>query len=431
MNPFSLADNVVICNGAQPLTRPQLLRRAAALASQLPACRRIVNLCESRANFLIALVASMLRQQPQLLPGVRTAAALSQLEDRFPASHVVNDHLVRDIKVDAGTDDALAGFTMQGDELVLTGFTSGSTGAAQPHDKRLRALLASARCNGGAILHALNLAARQPVALLGTVPAHHMYGLELTVLLPLFAGMAVHDGRPMFPADVASALAAMPAHRVLVSTPLHLRALAESELDFPQVALIISASAPLEAALAARIETRLGAPLLEMFGSTETFVIATRRTAVESEWRLYDEVHLSPAESSTRVSAPWFTQDQLLQDVLELREQRRFVLRGRSSDLIEVAGKRASLAGITRRICAIPGVADAVVYQPAAAAGTANRLAALVVGRGVTERQIIEILSAELDSVFVPRPLEFVDTIPRDAMGKIPRALLPGASSPR
>jgi acyl-coenzyme A synthetase/AMP-(fatty) acid ligase len=216
----------------------------------------------------------------------------------------------------------------------------------------------------------------------------------------------------------------MPRGRVLVSTPLHLRALTDSDLEFPEVALIISASAPLEPALAARIEERMRAPLLEMFGSTETCVIATRRTALEPRWRLYDSVQLSPRDHGTLVNAPWFAHEQLLQDVIEFQGDREFVLRGRSSDLVEVAGKRASLADITRRLCAVPGVADAVVYQPDAIAGTVNRLAALVVGRGVTEKQIVEALSTGLDPVFLPRPLVFVDAIPRDSLGKIPRARL-------
>jgi acyl-coenzyme A synthetase/AMP-(fatty) acid ligase len=432
VNPFLQADDVVICHGATPLTRRQLLRRAALLASRLPARDRLLNLCESRSHFLIAFVASMLRRQPQLLPGTRTAEALSQLEGQFPSSHRVTDAMVREIGAadDASVDEALTDFSIADDDLVLTVFTSGSTGASQPHDKRFQALRASARCNGAAIRAALRVADQPPLTLLGTVPVHHMYGIELMVLLPLFGGMAMHEDRPMFPADVAASLMRMPMPRLLVSTPLHLRALADSDLTFPELALIVSASAPLESGLAARIESRLGAPLLEMFGATETCVFATRRTAVESKWQLYDDVQLSPAEDGTRVSAPWFVRDQVLQDVLEPCGERHFNMRGRSADVVEVAGKRASLADITRRICAIPGVVDAVVYQPEVAPGTPNRVAALVVSRGVTEKQIIEILSAGLDSVFMPRPLLFVDAIPRDALGKIPRARLREASSP-
>ena len=133
---------------------------------------------------------------------------------------------------------------------------------------------------------------------------------------------------------------------------------------------------------------------------------------------------IEPQESTTRVRAAWFEREQVLHDVLELRGPREFVLRGRLSDVIEVAGKRASLLDITRRICAIPGVEDAVAFQPDGAAGTVSRVAALVVGKGITERQITTALAATLDPAFIPRPLLLVEQIPRDAVGKISRARL-------
>ena len=68
------------------------------------------------------------------------------------------------------------------------------------------------------------------------------------------ADMAVHCGRPMFPQDVAGALADVPEPRVLVTTPVHLRVLSESGIGFPDTALIMSATAPLEAGEAANAE---------------------------------------------------------------------------------------------------------------------------------------------------------------------------------
>jgi acyl-coenzyme A synthetase/AMP-(fatty) acid ligase len=315
--------------------------------------------------------------------------------------------------------------TGNAEHRVLIGFTSGSTGKSQPHTKRWPALNASVRLNSAAIRGALGIAGDAPVSVVGTVPSHHMYGVELTVLLPLFAGMSVHAERPLFPADVARVLAQPARPRLLVSTPVHLRALAESGVTLPALDLIVSATAPLDPGLAQQVESRLGAPLLEMFGSTETCVFGTRRTARESEWKLYEEVTLDPLAENTRVAAGWFEAPQLLQDVLEQRENGRFVLLGRNSDLVDVAGKRASLADITRRLCAIAGVEDAVAFQPdPSATGVANRVAAVVVSRGVSARQIASELAGSLDAVFVPRPLVLVDRIPRDAVGKVSRAQL-------
>lgn len=422
--PCRAEDEPLVWRPDAPLSRRELLRAAAGVASRLPARGYLVNLCESREQFLVAFVASIIARQTQLMPCARTPVGIGELISRYPDSHCVTDENIGGWRA-GGSVAGDAGLpSIDPHRLVLTGFTSGSTGASKAHDKHWSALQASFTLNAAAIRAAAGLGADAQASIVGTVPAHHMYGIELTVLLPLFGGMSVHSDRPLFPADVASALGSTAGPRILVSTPLHLRALADADLHFPELALIVSATAPLDRSLASRIEARLRAPLLEMFGSTETCVFATRQTARELEWRLYDGVDIVPEDESTRVSAAWFQRDQALQDLLEICGERGFVLRGRNSDMVEVAGKRASLADITRRICAVPGVEDAVAFQPDGAAGAANRVAAAVVSRGATERQIAAALAAALDAVFLPRPLMMVDRIPRDSVGKISRAML-------
>ncbi|HET9865253.1 MAG TPA: class I adenylate-forming enzyme family protein [Steroidobacteraceae bacterium] len=426
MTRGAACEDPLVWRGARPLARTMLLREAAAIAAGLPAGQHVVNLCEQREAFLLAFAACMMAGRVQLMPSARGESALAELRAEYPDSATITDEDVQRLRADApqvGVVPALV--PSDQDRLIMIGFTSGSTGKSQAHAKRWRALANSARLNSAAIRATLGLPAGAALSVLGTVPSHHMYGIELTVLLSLFAGMSVHADRPLFPADVAAALAQPARPRVLVSTPLHLRALAESGLAFPELDLIVSATAPLDSALARQIEERLRAPLLEMFGSTETCVFATRRTARQDVWKIYEGITLEAGADSTQVSAAWYERPQRLMDVLEMRGADGFVARGRNSDLVEVAGKRASLADITRRLCAVPGVADAVAFQPdGAAAGVANRVAAVVVSRGVSAKEIAAHLSASLDAVFLPRPLVLVEQIPRDAVGKVSRAKL-------
>jgi acyl-coenzyme A synthetase/AMP-(fatty) acid ligase len=426
MTESAAREDPLVWRGAVPLARSALLREAAAIAMRLPPGRHVVNLCEQRESFLLAFAACVMGERVQLMPSARGETALAELRAEYPGSATITDEDVQRLRVGTADLDAVPSLVPPDDErLILIGFTSGSTGKSQAHAKRWRALANSARLNSEAIRVALGVSADVPLSVLGTVPSHHMYGIELTMLLSLFAGMSVHGDRPLFPADVAAALAQPARPRVLVSTPLHLRALAESGLAFPELDLIVSATAALDPALARQIEERLRAPLLEMFGSTETCVFATRRTAKQDVWKIYEGIKLEAGEDSTRVSAAWYERAQKLMDVLEMRGTNGFVARGRNSDLVEVAGKRASLADITRRLCAVPGVADAVAFQPdSAAAGVANRVAAVVVSRGVTAKEIAKQLSASLDAVFLPRPLVLVEQIPRDAVGKVSRARL-------
>ena len=212
---------------------------------------------------------------------------------------------------------------------------------------------------------------------------------------------------------------------MLVSTPMHLRALLESRVPLPGLQVIVSATAPLSADLAAALERHTGAALLEFFGSTETCVIASRRTAVDAAWQPYAGVELRPMHDGTTVVAPWFAAPVVLQDVLESAADGTFTVRGRNTDMVEVAGKRASLADLTRRLLALPGVQDAVVFQPDDVAGAGvHRLAALAVAPGLTESQLLGNLAAVIDPVFLPRPLRLMASLPRNGVGKLPRESL-------
>ncbi|MDH4052087.1 MAG: beta-hydroxyacyl-ACP dehydratase, partial [Rubrivivax sp.] len=117
------------------------------------------------------------------------------------------------------------------------------------------------------------------------------------------------------------------------------------------------------------------------------------------------------------VIGPQLAQPVPLQDQLALLDGGRFRLLGRAADLINVGGKRASLADLNRRLLEVDGVEDAVVFVP----DDGQRPAALVVS-GLSERQISEQLARRIDPVLLPRPLRIVAQIPRNETGKVARA---------
>jgi len=394
---------------------------ATTLARQLPDRPAALNLCERRDNFLIAFMALLMREQVCLLPPSRAPAVVDEVEAQHPESYRLDDDIV---------DDALAartaGWTAMPaiplERIVVIGYTSGSTGRPQANPKTWRALAAVSSINAARIRAALRDPDAALPSIVATVPPQHMYGLETSVLLPLLGNMGIHRGRPLYPADVAAALAELSEPRILVSTPLHLRALLLSKIALPPLEVVVSATAPLNADVAKAMEQRCGAALLEFFGSTETCVIASRRTASESVWHSYPGVTLQPSDDATLVDASWFPAPVLLQDMLEVRADGKFVVLGRNADMVEVGGKRASLADLTRRLLAVPGVADAVVFQPDSMGSVAvQRLAALVVADDLTAADVLRHLAASVDPVFLPRPLVFVPQLPRNELGKLPR----------
>ena len=409
------------------ISRARFETDALAVAASLPAHGAMVDLCEDRYRFVVAFAAAAIRRHPVLMPGSRAPAVVSEILSCHDGAYRCDDASVAAALASAAPPASPIPRTLAAGAIAACGYTSGSTGQPQQHAKRWGALAQTTALNDRAVRAALSGRGRAATPqVLATVPPQHMYGLETSVMLPLLAGYGLHGARPLFPADVAAALAELPSPRVLVTTPVHLRAIVEAGVRMPEIGVVLSATAPLPPELARAAEAALHAPLLEMYGSTETCVVATRRTALEATWKLHDGVVLEPRPDGVVVRAPWLEAPVALLDLVELVPPHGFVLRGRNADLLEIAGKRASLAELTRRVLAVEGVRDAVVFQPDGE-GPVRRVAALVVAPGLAPSTIVERLRASVDPAFLPRPLVVVESLPRNEVGKLPRERLVAA----
>ena len=436
-SPASLpaGEGAIAFDGRGAVSRATFAAQVRALAARLPAAGHAVNLCEDRYRFLVAFCAVALRGQANLLPPSRTRAAIDEVRALHPDSYCIGDG--DDCGCDAPPAEGQAHFVRLPDELplldgpplsldeampVAIGFTSGSTGAPTANAKTLRGFRASTAQNLAALAHLCPPDARLQVV--ATVPPQHMYGVELSVMLPLLAGVSVHRDRPFFPGDIARALREAGGARLLVTTPVHLRALLASGVALPPLAGIVTATAPLAPALAAEAEARFGCEVREMFGATETCILASRRTAREEAWTPFDGVRLQPRPDGTLVHARHLARPVLLADLVEVGDDGRFVLRGRQADLLEIAGKRASLADLTRRLLEIPGVRDGAVFQLDGEDGGVRRIAAAYASDTLDEAAVLQALRRSVDPVFLPRPLRRVAALPRNETGKLPRAAL-------
>lgn len=422
----------LIWRNGEAVSAAGFLAQVEGVAASLPHGSAAVNLCEDRHAFLVAFCAIALRGQINLLPSSRAPQAVDEVMAANPGCYAVGERPLASAPPGYRLLPSLDGLavsermpglpTIPGDQVVALGYTSGSTGVPSANAKTWASFHASNAGN----LAMLRDAVGDRFEIVATVPPQHMYGMEMSVVMPLLGGVGIHAGRPFFPADVAAALASVPSPRVLVSTPVHLRALVESGITLPPIAAMVSATAVLPIELARDGERRFAAPLLEVFGSTETCVFASRRAVVEEDWTLYASVELHPQPDGTLVDAPQLREPATLADIVSLSaDGRRFRLRGRHADMLEIAGKRASLADLTRRLLAIPGVRDGVVFQlDGGDALDVHRIAALVVAPGLDEHAILDALRKAIDPLFLPRPLRLVAALPRNETGKLPRAAL-------
>ena len=308
------------------------------------------------------------------------------------------------------------------EQVAAIVFTSGSTGAPLPYPKTWGRL---SRCVQAEAVE-LGLLDGRSFTLVGTVPPQHMYGFESTVLVALQSGNAFTAERPFYPADIAGAIAAAPRPRVLVTTPVHLRALLGAGLDIPQLDLMVCATAPLAREMASEAQSRFRAPLLEIYGSTETGQIAMRRAAESQAFHLWPGVKLRADNGQTYAHGGHIEQMTPLCNVIELIGEREFILHGRTADLVNVAGKRSSFGYLNAQLNAIPGVVDGVFFLRDGSGGETGiaRLAAAVVAPGLDAASLLESLRRRIDAVFLPRPLVLVNRLPRNSTGKLPHQAL-------
>ncbi len=424
-----LPQRILAWRAALGVTQAQYLGDVHALADRLPQASHALNLCEDLYHFMIAFAAICLRGQTNLLPPSQAHSVIGEIADAYPGCYAVVDRELRHealIRIVVGDNAAPGGSpsrtnpTLPETHVAALVFTSGSTGAPQAHAKTWRTLVETAKLAAQRFIGTDAAGA----SIVATVPPQHMYGLETTVMMALAGGCAAYAGRTFFPAELREALAQVPAPRVLITTPIHLRACVPAPRPFAPLHLIISATAPLEPALAALAERAMGAPVQEIYGCTEAGSMASRRTVDTAVWQLYPGMRLSRRDGADAVQGQHLDAPVLLPDVLDDLGDGRFHLRGRSADMIKVGGKRSSLGELTRALLRVPGVQDAVVFVPEPEAGREARPAALVVAPRLSARQIRSALESMIDPVFLPRPLIRLADLPRNAVGKLPRAAL-------
>ena len=407
------------------------LGHVTRLAALLPERSCVINFCENRYLFTVGFCAAILKRQTTLLPQNRAEATQRNLVDYNGGAYILHDGI-------AGIADGIADFninnhyllgepcdsipSVEADFLAAIAFTSGSTGQPKANLKPWRTFVESSLINAKLMLDN----EVHTYSALATVPAQHMWGLETSVLLALFGNLCISDSKLLFPQDIRSALSKLESPRLLISTPVHLRALVLSGLEMPPVARILCATAPLSADLASSVEELFQGTLVEIFGCSEVGSMACRRTAKDDIWQLSDDLHFTalPNDAGHEVNAEHLPGSQILGDKIEWIGSRKFRLLGRGDDMIEIAGKRGSIQEMNKILMSAPGVRDGVVFLLDASGEKVNRPVALVVADDVSKESLTAHFTKYLDPVFLPRPLHFVASLPREENGKLVRSKL-------
>lgn len=313
-----------------------------------------------------------------------------------------------------------------GDQPVVTIYTSGSTGQPTACRKTAAQLLGE----GETLQRTFQLDANSCV--LATVPAHHIYGFLFSVALPLAAGARFVRDTPLLPSVIEDYARRYHAN-TLISVPPHLRVLAESELSsLASIKTVFSSGAPLPDATAHTLHRRFGVNVFEILGSTETGGFAYRQIDNEqaAHFRPFPGVTIDCDENdqlllSSPLLEAGLTQPIECPDRIEPRSDGSFRHLGRSDGVIKVGGTRMSLSELEARVRELSAVTE-VAALPADAGGARGQEVWLVVAtaHGQALPELRSHLLRYYDPVLLPRRVRFVDSLPREATGKLMRSRL-------
>lgn len=267
--------------------------------------------------------------------------------------------------------------------------------------------------------------------LITTVSQHHVYGLYWCICLPFTLGLPFRRQRIEFPSEFEKL---NDVSYVLVSTPAFLKRTVEviDKLDMKDMFISVSGGA-LSEDLAIRSRMLFGFCPMEGYGSTETSGIAYRQQSRDGLiWTPYDCVKLWVGEDGCLNVISPFIQDPAgvaTADLVELYEDGRFLLKGRSDSIVKIEEKRISMTEVENRLLE-SGLVDSVKVVALSNEVRQYLAAAIVLNKKGREqfanskkneinRYFHDFLMKYFENVVIPKKWRFLDSLPSDVQGKI------------
>jgi fatty acid CoA ligase FadD36 len=436
------------------LSRHELLGWSAAVAADLAGAPIVaVHAVPTRAT-VVAVTAALLAGVP-IVPVPPDAGDLERahvLRDSGAALMLSDDPGFSDLPVvpitrSRRTGDVPAEVSPDKPGLVL--YTSGTTGPP----KGVVISRAAIAADLDALADAWDWTFQDH--LVHGLPLYHVHGLVLGVLGPLKLGSSLtHTGRPT-PEAYAAARGTMyfgvpTVWSRIAAAPAAARALSAARL-------LVSGSAPLPSPVFEDLRQLTGQAPVERYGMTETLITVSARADGERRpgqvglpvtgvgTRLVDETGRAlPADGTTighlQVNGPTLLSGYLrgggvdpapltdgwypTGDVATIAPDGWHRIVGRAStDLIKTGGYRVGAGEVEDALLLHPAVHEAaVIGLPHADLG--EQITAFVVADPIAPDDLIAFVASRLAAHKRPRQVHLVDSLPRNAMGKVQKGRL-------
>ncbi|GGU50705.1 acyl-CoA synthetase [Lentzea flava] len=463
----SHSDRVALRFGDRTLTHAELASCAGALAHQLAGLPRVAVWATPTIETCVAVVAALLAGVPAvpLNPKVGERELAHIVADSAPANVLaapgvrLPDGLQsvprREVTLDGRSDEPLPEPDAEAPALIV--YTSGTTGAPKGVVLPRRAIVSTL----DAVADAWEWTSSD--VLVHALPLFHVHGLILGVLGPLRRGGTLHHLGKFSTAALAEALNGDGTMMFGVPTMYH--RIAEEVGGNPELAqalkgarLLVSGSAALPVSDHERIAAATGQRVVERYGMTETLMNTSVRANGDRrpgavgvplpgvEVRLVDDAGAALAEPGAigeiQVRGPnlfteylnrpdataeafadgWFRTG----DVGTRDQDGYYRIVGRkATDIIKSGGYKIGAGEIENALLEHPAVAEvAVTGEPDDDLG--ERIVAWVVPSGAApdERELVDHVARLLTPHKRPRLVRFVESLPRNDMGKVVKRAL-------
>ena len=446
------------------LAPEELLGRAWATAGRLDPTSPVVILGSPALHTVVAVVAGLLAGAP-VVPVPSDVGAAER-------AHILRDSGARaalgpwpwddaglevvSVAPSAGTKGPSGGTAPPGgpgpgQAPALIIYTSGTTGPPKGVRLSVRALAADL----DALAEAWDWTPEDH--LVHGLPLYHVHGLVLGVLGALRVGCRLtHTGRPSPEAYAAAADAGGSLFFGVPTVWSRICARPTDAAALGRARLLVSGSAPLPADVFHALRRQTGHEPVERYGMTETLITVSARSdgprrpgwvgwpvagvqtrVLPDGGEPVGELHVRGATLFDgyvgRPPETGFTPDGWFRtgDAAMIAADGCHRIVGRlSTDLIKTGGYRVGAGEVEEALTAHPAVTEAaVVGEPDPDLG--QRIVAYVVCDGATPDQLEQWVAARLSAHKRPRAVHLVDSLPRNALGKVQKKdLLEGRPRP-
>jgi fatty acid CoA ligase FadD36 len=421
--------------GDDSMSWADLLGAASAVADRVAGTGAVAVRASAELSSVVAVVGGLLAGVP-VVPVPADAGPLER------------DHILRDsgaeTVLDSSTVDVRARSGTRypepaGDRTALILYTSGTTGAPKGVALSRQAVAADL----DALAEAWAWTADD--LLVHGLPLYHVHGLVLGVLGALRVGSRLHHTVRPTPERYAEAAGTLyfgvpTVWSRVTAQPAAARALSGARL-------LVSGSAALPPAVFDALHTLAGHRPVERYGMTETLItvsaradgprragcvgtplagVATRLAGEDGELQVRGATLFSGYLNQPEATAASLTADGWFRtgDAAAIDEDGTHRIIGRlSTDLIKSGGYRIGAGEVEYALLTHPAVREAaVVGRDHADLG--QEIVAYVVADGVSEQQLIDFVASGLSVHKRPRRVHLVESLPRNAMGKVQKRLL-------